>query len=111
MTTHKTKGLLSLAAGILALGVVIGGCASNGCCGDCKDNAKAKEDAKLVKVVNSTCPIGDDPIDAAAHDASLTRQWRGQTVGFCCAGCLGPWDKMSDAERERALAAVMPSGR
>jgi hypothetical protein len=32
-----------------------------------------------------------------------TVEYHGKTVGFCCGGCVSPWDKMSDAEKNAFL--------
>jgi hypothetical protein len=106
MNTHKIHGILLAALGFVSASLVIGGCA---CCGDCDaEKTKGEEHASIVKVVNDICPIGKDPIDSSAVDASLTRQWHGKSIGFCCDGCPQMWDDMSEADREKSLAAVMP---
>jgi hypothetical protein len=40
-------------------------------------------------------------------DPAVTTQWRGQTVGFCCSGCPKQWEKMSDAQKDAALAKAI----
>lgn len=110
MNSHKIHRSVIATLGCSVAVMVIGGCA---CCGSCKDTAAASHrhgDAKTVEVVNAICPIGEDPIDTKAVEVGLTRQWRGRTVGFCCEGCLGPWDSMSDAEREQKLSTALNSG-
>lgn len=103
MNTRKIQGILVAAMGIMAISMVIGGCAA---CDSCQDAQGVKDESKTVAVVNSVCPIGEDPIDSKAVEASLTRNWRGKKVGFCCEGCLPVWDEMSDADKEKALAGV-----
>jgi hypothetical protein len=39
--------------------------------------------------------------------ASLTRQFEGKTVGFCCEMCPPAWDKLSDADKAKKLQAAM----
>jgi hypothetical protein len=34
----------------------------------------------------------------------LTRDYKGQKVGFCCAGCPAAWDKLPDSEKDAKLA-------
>ena len=58
-------------------------------------------------VVNTTCPIMGKQIDPADVPATLTREWNGQTVGFCCAACPAAWDKLSDAEKKQKLMEPM----
>lgn len=63
--------------------------------------------AATVAVVNSKCPIMGGKIDPAKVPADLTREYKGQKVGFCCAGCPATWDKLTDAEKDAKLAAAM----
>jgi hypothetical protein len=37
---------------------------------------------------------------------SLTRDFNGQKVGFCCPGCPAQWDKLSGAEKDAKLKAT-----
>jgi len=62
-----------------------------------------------VSVVNDRCPIMGSKIDRTAVPATLTREFGGNRVGFCCAGCPEKWDALSDAEkRERLDKAIEP---
>jgi hypothetical protein len=45
-------------------------------------------------------------VDPNTVPDSLTREFKGQKVGFCCGGCPGTWDKLSDAEKEAKFKAV-----
>ncbi|MBI5722396.1 MAG: hypothetical protein HZA50_00400 [Planctomycetes bacterium] len=57
-------------------------------------------------VVNTRCPImSSSKIDPAKVPANLTREFKGQKVGFCCGGCPSAWDKLTDAEKETKLNA------
>lgn len=129
MTRTPTARSIPLARSIAGLALVctlaITGCASssstpaNPGCPD-KDDASAMAGPKVsgsvdsggeaqVAVVNAYCPI------AGAHaigknkvtSASLTRTFKGQSVGFCCDNCPPVWDTMTDVQRQRALDAVM----
>ena len=62
--------------------------------------------AKHVKptFVNAVCPLMGSPIKPEKLTASLTREYKGQKVGFCCAGCPGAWDKLTDVQKEEKLA-------
>jgi hypothetical protein len=51
--------------------------------------------------VNDVCPMSGQPVDPDAPPV----QHDGKTVGFCCGGCVSPWDKMTDAEKDAFLAA------
>lgn len=57
--------------------------------------------------VNSTCPIMGNPINSASVPQSLTREYKGQKVAFCCAMCPPAWDKLTDAEKDAKLAKVI----
>lgn len=60
------------------------------------------------KVVNVVCPIMGTQIDPAKVPDSLTREYKGQKVGFCCGACPAAWDKLSDAEKDAKLKACLP---
>jgi hypothetical protein len=66
-----------------------------------------KPAAASAKVVNTICPIEGGAVDPNKVPDSLTREFKGQKVGFCCAGCPAKWDALSDAEKEAKLKAVM----
>jgi len=59
-------------------------------------------------VVNVRCPIDGAKIDPASVPEAQTRQWKGKTVGFCCANCAAAWDKLTDEQKDQQLKAVMP---
>ncbi|MHC4082405.1 MAG: hypothetical protein ACYS15_09630 [Planctomycetota bacterium] len=72
------------AAGLMALS----GCAST-----------EKADVSMG-AVNDVCPMSGRPIDPNGP----TVEYDGKTVGFCCGGCVSPWDKMTRAEKDAFLA-------
>jgi len=76
--------------------------ASGAVCAKC---AKARKDAKAV---NFKCPIMLNPINPAKVPDNLVRWYKGQKVGFCCAGCVPKWDALNDAQRDAKLKAVLP---
>jgi hypothetical protein len=50
--------------------------------------------------VNSRCPLmPEHPIDK-----SVTVDYKGQKVAFCCDGCISEWDRLSDAQKDARLA-------
>ncbi|HEG43067.1 MAG TPA: hypothetical protein ENH94_03355 [Phycisphaerales bacterium] len=65
---------------------------------------------KLVKpkFANVRCPIMGSPIIPDRVTDSLIRDYKGQKIAFCCGGCPGPWDKLTDAEKDAKLAKVKP---
>jgi hypothetical protein len=52
------------------------------------------------------CPIMGSPIDINAVDASLTRDYQGGKVAFCCAGCPTAWDQLSDPQKQAKIPGV-----
>ena len=76
-----------------------------GCCPG--DKAPAAPDPKAAAgTVNDRCPIMGGKIDPANVPDALTRQFKGQKVGFCCGGCPAAWDKLTDAQKEAKLDKV-----
>lgn len=61
----------------------------------------------VVTSVNHYCVImPEDPVNP-----KVVREFKGQTVGFCCKGCLGKWDAMSDAQKSEALSIAIAKGK
>ncbi|MGD9689714.1 MAG: hypothetical protein AB7K52_06085 [Phycisphaerales bacterium] len=58
----------------------------------------------IAEPVNKLCPIKGGEVDTD----SPTRQFQGVTVGFCCPGCEGKWDKKTDDEKMALLAKSAP---
>lgn len=48
-------------------------------------------------------------IDPNKVPDSLTREYNGQKVGFCCGGCPGRWDKLTPEQKDAKLKAAMDS--
>jgi len=53
--------------------------------------------------VNSRCPIMGSPIGRDRVDPSLTRDYNGQKIAFCCGGCPSAWDKLTDTQKQAKL--------
>jgi hypothetical protein len=53
--------------------------------------------------VNTHCPIMGSQIMPDDVTPNLIREYKGQKVAFCCGGCPGQWDKLSDKEKEAKL--------
>jgi len=60
-----------------------------------------------TKFANDRCPIIGSPIDPDKVPENLIREYKGQKVAFCCAGCPEQWDKLTDAQKQAKLAKVM----
>jgi len=67
--------------------------------GGCQKGSKANTKETAAAPVNSVCPISGNPIDA-----SVTTEYKDQAVAFCCDMCPAKWEKLSDAEKDAALA-------
>jgi hypothetical protein len=74
-----------------ALALALGACASN----------KSATTADMG-IVNSKCPI------VPSHPATTKAvvEFNGQKVGLCCAGCVGKWNALSDADKQTRLDAA-----
>ncbi|MHC4415082.1 MAG: hypothetical protein ACYS0G_07350 [Planctomycetota bacterium] len=82
-----------------SLAVVLAGCSTTG---DTGTGAAAEASATPVAMgaLNDTCPMSGRPVDPDAPTVS----YAGQTVGFCCGGCVGMWGKMATADKDAFLA-------
>jgi hypothetical protein len=61
-----------------------------------------------VTSVNAYCAImPEDPVDPATANV----EWKGQQVGFCCAGCVPKWNKMTPEQKDAALAKAIAAGK
>ena len=50
--------------------------------------------------INATCPIMGSKINPAKVTANLVREYKGQKVAFCCAGCPAAWDKLPNSQKQ-----------
>jgi hypothetical protein len=55
---------------------------------------------------NNRCPIMGSAINPDTVNASLTRDYKGQRIAFCCAGCPSAWDKLTDAQKQAKLSGL-----
>ena len=101
--------LLGMAVSTFALT----GCTSTDACQDCEDPAactdcedpatceKCSGQAATMGAANTVCPVSGEPVDAAIQTVSF----QGKEIGFCCNGCVGKFNKMTDAEKAAALGS------
>jgi len=68
----------------------------------CNKDQKAAHTNTNMGAMNTKCPISGGPVSANAGTVS----YKGQAVGFCCDGCVGKFDKMSDADKAAKMAGV-----
>ncbi len=66
---------------------------------------------KLVKpkFANVRCPLMGSPINPDKVTKNLIRDYKGEKIAFCCAGCPAAWDKFSDTTKAAKLAKVKPT--
>lgn len=57
--------------------------------------------------VNRLCPIMYEEGHTVPQEDAATVRHKGKTVGFCCEDCINAWNRLSDAEKDRALSAAM----
>lgn len=62
--------------------------------------------AAAAQLVNARCPI----MGSKVSKSGKTREFQGNTVGFCCPMCLPAWDKLTDAEKQAKLDAAVAKG-
>ena len=55
---------------------------------------------------NNRCLIMGSPINPEKVTKNLIRDYKGQKVAFCCAGCPSTWDKLTDAQKQAKLPKV-----
>lgn len=75
-------------------------CTTDGACkdkaaGECKDTQGGG-----AAPVNTKCPVSGEALPADAKTVSFN----GQSVGFCCAGCVGKFEAMGADAKSAALA-------
>ena len=58
------------------------------------------------KFANVRCPIMNAPIKPDKVTRNLVREYKGQKIAFCCAGCPAAWDKLTEKEKDAKLAKV-----
>ncbi len=68
---------------------------------------------KLVKpkFANVRCPLMGSPINPDKVTKDLIRDYKGEKIAFCCAGCPAAWDKFSDTVKAAKLAKVKPTAQ
>lgn len=64
----------------------------------CSSSSKAKDDGAAMSV-NKTCPIMGGDVDQG-----IATTYKGDKVAFCCDGCETKFSKMTDAQKDAALA-------
>ena len=104
---NGTRILLIGVGVVLAAGLAVWASVALANCGSCGGGAVGEGQAEKTAIVNTHCPIMGTKLDPANVPESLARVYKGQKVGFCCAGCLPAWDKLSDQEKDTKLAEAV----
>jgi len=100
MKVNGLKVVMMNVAAVVALSLA-------SCGKDADQPAQTGSEATPAQFANTRCPImPNNEINPAAVADDLVREFKGQKVAFCCAGCPTAWDKLTDAEKEAKLAAV-----
>lgn len=55
--------------------------------------------------INAKCPISGNAVDSEAPTAT----YKEQTIGFCCAGCVGEFEAWADREKDAFLVEAISS--
>lgn len=109
-----TRTITTAASAMALLAALAAGCQQNAASRDASPAvAAAPSDEGQrgdAKVVNNLCPIGEDPVHIDGHPVALTRTFQGQTVGFCCEGCVEYWDAMTDEAKAEEMAELAAEG-
>lgn len=90
----------ALLAGLL----VLGACQSSST-SQAEPMCQKRKPGTIVSVNEYCAIVPADPVDP-----SVVVQWKTQTVGLCCKGCVPKWEKLTDAQRDTALAAAIAKG-
>ncbi len=91
---------------ILALTVLVLVACSLAILGGCKKEAPAPTEGDVVTYANAKCPIMGSVINPEKITADLVKDFKGEKVALCCAGCPAKWDALSDEEKAAKLAAA-----
>jgi hypothetical protein len=81
---------------ILAPALLVAALALTGC----NRETKTTERRTNMGAMNTTCPISGGKVNANAGTVS----YKGQAVGFCCDGCVGKFQNLSDADKAAKMA-------
>ncbi|MBI5435348.1 MAG: hypothetical protein HZA52_21115 [Planctomycetes bacterium] len=87
---------------LLALGLFVAACQS----APENESMCLKRKPGTIVTVNQYCAmVLADPVDP-----NVVVEWKGQKVGLCCEGCIPKWEKLTDTEKDAALAAAVAKG-
>ncbi|MHC4909620.1 MAG: hypothetical protein ACYTF9_07890 [Planctomycetota bacterium] len=61
----------------------------------CESTEEATTQSASLGILNDTCPVMGEAVDPNCDTVS----YDGATIGFCCKGCIGKWNDMSDTDK------------
>ena len=70
-------------------------------------SGSAAPTAASGRTVNSVCPMMGGKFDPNKIAPELVVAYKDGKVGFCCAMCIPKWNKLSDTEKDKKLAAAL----
>lgn len=74
----------------------------------CSSHQKASSGPAAADApVNTICAVMYEDGHPVSTDGVGTVMYKGQRVGFCCEDCLTAWNAMSEAEKDKGLAAAL----
>ncbi len=85
---HRITRLIPVSMVVLA--AFVGGCATH------------THSGANAGLINAKCPM----MPNCQKPLSVTTDYSGGKVGFCCKGCLSEWNGLSDAQKSERFAAV-----
>lgn len=95
---NKRVATMSLAAVVIAIGLA--GCRQSI---DMMSEAPDAPDAvTMTSFANTGCPI----MGGSQLDPTLTTEYLGMTIAFCCDGCPEDWEALSADQKAEKFAAV-----
>jgi len=70
-------------------------------CSSMSKSGNESTDAARGQALNTTCPMMDEVVDE-----EVVVEYNGNTIAFCCEGCIDDWNALSDAERDAKVAQM-----
>lgn len=65
-------------------------------------SASGSSEEEVAVAINDTCPI----MGGAVEDDGGRTEFHGETIGFCCPGCVGDFEELDEQEKVAALSDV-----
>ncbi len=90
---------------ILVLTVLVLAVCSLAILGGCKKEEPTTGGGGGVTYANTKCPIMGSVIKPEKVTDDLVKDFKGEKVALCCAGCPDKWAALSDEEKATKLAA------